>query len=136
MSYYGNTINDSPVIVGKATAALSGAEFLAVKFDANGGIVKASTAGEAVLGLLPAEQGNVAAGDDVTVQIKECGLWKAGAAVDAGAILTTDADGKCKTAAAGNFILAVALEKASAAGDIIKVQICKAGYVNPAASGN
>ena len=83
MSYYGNTINDSPVIVGKATAALSGAEFLAVKFDANGGIVKASTAGEAVLGLLPAEQGNVAAGDDVTV---------------------------------------------------IKVQICKAGYVNPAAT--
>ena len=61
MSYYGNTINDSPVIVGNATAALSGAEFLAVKFDANGGIVKASTAGEAVLGLLPAEQGNVAA---------------------------------------------------------------------------
>lgn len=132
MNYYGNTINDSPVIVGKATSALTDAEFLAVKFDSSGGIVKASTAGEATLGLLPAEQGNVAAGDDVTVQIKECGLWKAGAAIAAGALLTTDANGKCQTAVAGNFILAVALEKASAANDIIKVQICKAGYVNPA----
>lgn len=132
--FIGTTINDSPVIVGKATAALSGAEFLAVKFDTSGGIVKASTAGEATLGLLPAEQGNIAAGDDVTVQIKECGLWKAGAAVAAGALLTTDANGKAKTAAAGNFILAVALEAASAADEVIKVQICKAGYVNPAAS--
>lgn len=130
--FNGTTINDSPVIVGKATAALSGAEFLAVKFDTSGGIVKASTAGEATLGLLPAEQGNIAAGDDVTVQIKECGLWKAGAAVAAGALLTTDANGKAKTAAAGNFILAVALEAASAADEVIKVQICKAGYVNPA----
>lgn len=130
--FIGTTINDSPVIVGKATAALSGAEFLAVKFDTSGGIVKASTAGEATLGLLPAEQGNIAAGDDVTVQIKECGLWKAGAAVAAGALLTTDANGKAKTAAAGNFILAVALEAASAADEVIKVQICKAGYVNPA----
>ena len=130
--FIGTTINDSPVIVGKATAALSGAEFLAVKFDTSGGIVKASTAGEATLGLLPAEQGNIAAGDDVTVQIKECCLWKAGAAVAAGALLTTDANGKAKTAAAGNFILAVALEAASAADEVIKVQICKAGYVNPA----
>ena len=129
--FIGTTINDSPVIVGKATAALSGAEFLAVKFDTSGGIVKASTAGEATIGLLPAEQGNIAAGDDVTVQIKECGLWKAGAAVAAGALLTTDANGKAKTAAAGNFILAVALEAASAADEVIKVQICKAGYVNP-----
>lgn len=130
MNFYGNTINDSPVIVGKATDKLEGAEFLAVKFDANGGIVKASTAGEAALGLLPAEQGNIDAGNDVTVQIKECGLWKAGAAVAAGALLTTDAAGKCKTAATGNFILAVALESASAADEIIKVQICKAGFAD------
>lgn len=130
MNFYGNTINDSPVIVGNATAKLEGAEFLAVKFDSNGGIVKASTAGETTLGLLPAEQGNIDAGNDVTVQIKECGLWKAGAAVAAGALLTTDATGKCKTAETGNFILAVALESASAADEIIKVQICKAGFAD------
>lgn len=130
MNFYGNTINDSPVIVGKAAGKLEGAEFLAVKFGASGNIVKASAEGEATLGLLPAEQGNIDAGNDVTVQIKECGLWKTGSAVAAGALLTTDASGKCKTAAAGNFILAVALESASAADEIIKVQICKAGYVS------
>lgn len=131
--YIGTTINDSPVIVGKAAAKLSDAEFLAVKFDTNGKIAKASTAGENVLGLLPAEQGNIAAGDDVTVQIKECGLWKAGAAVAAGAELATDANGKCVTATAGKFIAAIALEAATAADEIIKVQIVKAGY-KPAAS--
>lgn len=128
MNYYGSTINDSPVIVGKATAALNDAEFLAVKFDTNGGIVKPSTAGEAVLGLLPAEHGNVAAGGDVTVQIKECGLWKAGEAVKAGDELTTDANGKAIKSAAGNFITAIALEAANATDDVVKVQIVKAGY--------
>lgn len=123
--YFGTTINDSPVIVGKATAKLEDAEFLAVKFDSTGGIVKASTAGENCLGLLPAEQGNIAAGDDVTVQIKECGLWKTGAAVAAGAELAVDANGKCKTATAGQFILAIALEAAAAADAVIKVQIIK-----------
>lgn len=126
--YFGTTINDTATIVGSATAALKDAEFLAAKFDANGGIVKASVAGEHILGLLPAEQGNVEAGNDVTVQIKECGLWKAGAAIAAGAELATDANGACVTATAGDFIAAVALEAAAAAGDVIKVQIIKAGY--------
>ena len=128
MSYIGTTINDSPVIAAEATVALSGAEFLAVKFDSDGGIVKADTAGENVIGLLPAEQGDIGAGETVTVQIKECGLWKVGEAVAVGAELTTDADGKAVTAASGNFITAIALEAASAADEIIKVQIAKAGY--------
>ncbi|MCD8308899.1 MAG: DUF2190 family protein [Clostridia bacterium] len=128
MAFIGTTINDSPVIAGTATAAFTSAEFLAVKFDSDGGIVKADTAGENVLGLLPAEQGDIEAGNTVTVQIKECGLWKAGAAVAAGDELTTDANGKCTTAASGNFILAIALEAATAADEVIKVQIVKAGY--------
>lgn len=128
MSYYGTTINDSPVIAGEPATALSSAEFLAVKFDSNGKIVKASIAGENVLGLLGAEDGNRKAGDTVSVQIKECGLWKAGAAVAAGAELATDANGKAVTATSGTFILAIALEAASAADEVIKVQIVKAGY--------
>lgn len=133
MNYYGTTINDSPTIAGIAAADLSDAEFLAVKFDASGKIVKASTAGENVLGLLGAEEGNRSAGDTVSVQIKECGLWKASAAIAAGAELATTADGKCATATGGQFITAIALEAASAANEVIKVQIVKAGY-KPAAS--
>ena len=70
----------------------------------------------------------IAAGADVTVQVKDIGLWKTGAAVKAGAELMADATGKAVTATAGKFILAVALEAATAADQIIQVQICKAGY--------
>ena len=128
MGYIGTSINDSSVIVGSATAALTDAAFLAAKFDDNGGIVLADTAGELCLGILPAEQGDITAGEDVTVQIKECGLWKTGEAVAAGAALATDAAGKCVTAASGNFILGIALEAAAEADTVIKVQIVKAGF--------
>lgn len=128
MSYFGTTINDSPVIAGVAAAAITGAEFLAVKFDDNGKIVKASTAGENVLGLLGAEMGEYKAGENVSVQIKECGLWKTGGAVAAGAELAVDANGKCKEAGAGDYVLAIALESATEAGEVIKVQIVKSGF--------
>ena len=128
MSYFGTTINDSPVIAGVAAAALSGAEFLAVKFDSSGKIAKASVAGEIVLGLLGAEEGDRAAGGTVSVQIKDGGLWKASGPIAAGKELTTDANGKCKEAGAGDYVLAIALESAAADGDVIKVQIVKAGY--------
>lgn len=135
MSFYGTTINDSPTVAGIAAAAISGKEFTAVSYDGNGKIVANATKGKNVLGLLGAEHGDVAAGGTVTVQVKDIGLWKTGAAVAAGAELTSDVNGKAVTAAAGEFITAIALEAASAADEVIKVQIVKAGYVNPT-SGN
>ncbi len=122
-------INDSPVITGKATAAIENGAFLAAKFDANGGIVLAG-AGENALGLLIATTPeNVAAGEDVTVQIKDIGLWVTGDAISAGAELTPDANGAAVTAAVGNYVTAIALEAAAAAGQVIKVQIVKSGKV-------
>ena len=120
-------INDSPVITGKATAAINNGAFLAVKFDGNGGIVLAG-AGENALGLLIATTPEkVAAGEDVTVQIKDIGLWKTGGAVAAGAELTSGTNGAAVTAAAGNYVTAIALESATVAGKVIKVQIVKSG---------
>jgi len=120
-------INDSPVITGKATAAINNGAFLAVKFDGNGGIVIAG-AGENALGLLIATTPEkVEAGEDVTVQIKDIGLWITGAAVAAGAELTSDANGAAVTAAQGDYVTAIALEAATAAGQVIKVQIVKSG---------
>lgn len=120
-------INDSPVITGKAATAIENGAFLAAKFDANGGIVLAG-AGENALGLLIATTPeNVAVGEDVTVQIKDIGLWKTGGAVAAGAELTPDANGAAVTAAAGKYVTAIALEAATAAGQVIKVQIVKSG---------
>ncbi len=125
--YLGTSINDSAVITAKANAAINNGDFLAAKFS-NGKIVKCSVAGENAMGLIMPGQEAIAAGGDVNIQIKEIGLWKTGAAVAAGAEVTTNADGKAITATAGAFILGIALEEAVAADAVIKVQIVKAGY--------
>lgn len=128
--FISTAINDTPTIVGKAAAPLAAAECLAVKFDAAGDVVLAG-AGEPAMGVsLPTTEHLVAANGDITMQIKDIGLWKTGAAVLPGAELASDAVGKCVTAAAGNFILAYALEGAAAPDTIIRVQIVKAGYKN------
>lgn len=127
--YIGTSINNSATIVGKASADIAVGEFLAAKFS-SGKIAVCGTAGENALGLIIPGQEDIKANEDVNVQIKDIGLWKTGAAVSAGAELTTDADGKAITATSGAFILAIALEGATAADAVIKVQVVKAGYKN------
>ena len=126
MSYHGTGINDSPTIAAKAAANITDGAFLAAKLTAGGAAV--CGAGEAAVGLFIPETENPKAGEDVTMQVKDIGLAKVGAAVNAGDLLSSDADGKLIQAASGNYILAQALETAAAADQIIPVQICKAGY--------
>lgn len=125
--YIGTSINNSATIVGKASADIAVGEFLAAKFS-SGKIAVCGTAGENALGLIIPGQEDIKANEDVNVQIKDIGLWKTGDAVEAGAELTTDADGKAVTATEGAFILAIALESAAAEGAVIKAQVIKAGY--------
>jgi hypothetical protein len=128
--YLSTAINDTPTIVGKAGAPMLNAAFHAAKFDAQGNIVPAA-AGDNAIGLFVGTTPDVvAAGDDVTVQIKDVGLWVTGAAVLAGAEVASNAGGQAITAAANAFIVGIALETAAAPGAVIKVQIVKAGYKN------
>lgn len=130
-TYFGTSINDSPTIVLPAKEKIENAQGIALVID--GGEFTKPTAGANVIGLsLFTNDETVQAGDDITVQVKDIGKWIAGEAVAVGDELTTDAEGKAVKAAEGNFITAVALSKATAAGDVIKVQIIKAGY-KPAA---
>lgn len=126
------SINPSATVLVKAAAAIEDVRYRAVKFDENGGLVLASTAGETFLGIaIPTTGdaiGKVAVGDGVDVQIKEMGMAMAGGAVVAGAPLTTDANGKLVTAAAGNFVIGYAIDSAAADGDIIQIQIAKGYY--------
>lgn len=124
--YIGTSINESPVIAAQAGEAITDGALCAVTMDADG-VKIAATAGGVAVGLLIPETDDVAAGDTVTVQVKDMGLWKTGAAVAAGDLLATDAAGKATKAAAGNFVLAQALEAATAADQVIHVQIIKAG---------
>lgn len=123
-------INDTPTIVGKAGIPLVNAALHAAKFNAQGEIVPAAAGDNAVGLFIASTPDNVAAGEDVTIQIKDVGLWVTGAAVLAGAEVAVNAAAQAITAAANAFIVGIALETATAAGQVIKVQIVKAGYKN------
>ncbi len=131
--YIGTSINESPVIAAQAGKAITDGALLAVSMDADG-VKVVDTAGAVAMGLLIPETDDVAAGDTVTVQVKDMGLWKTGGAVAPGDLLTPDATGKATKAASGNFVLAQALEAATAADQVIHVQIIKAGFAAAAAA--
>ncbi len=129
MSYIGNSINASPTIAGRAGAAIPGGAGLAVKYDANGCIVPCATAGEPALGVIIMQQGDVAVGDSVTVQIKDVATCVSGGAVSKGALVAVNASAQAVAAEAGAFAIGMALSGASAAGQMVQVQICKCGFV-------
>ena len=126
MSVLGTAINPSPTIVMPAKAAITNPRYLALAVDA--GKVKLPAAGDPVIGIAIGENDTVAADEMVDIQIKDIGKWIASGAIAVGAEVATDANGKAATAASGDFIVGFALTAASAAGDIIQVQITKSGY--------
>ena len=130
-TYLGSSINESPTIVLPAGEKLENARAIALAFN-NGAVVKPA-AGANVIGISIIETDEtVEKGTDVDIQIKDIGKWTAGEEITAGAELAADKDGNAVAAKAGDFIVGIALNGASEAGTLIKVQICKAGY-KPAA---
>ena len=126
--YNGTIINPSPMIIAAAGAAITGGPFTAVAFDASGKFVTATKSNIPVGILVAEEEKDIAIGDEITAQVKDMSAWKTGAAVATGDLLASDDAGCAIKATEGLFILAVALEAASAAGQVIKVQITKSGY--------
>lgn len=129
MSYIGDSINASPTIAERAGAAIPGGAGLVVKYDANGCIVPCATAGEPALGVIIMQQGDVTVGDSVTVQIKDVATCVSGGAVSKGALVAVNASAQAVAAEAGDFAIGMALSGASAAGQMVQVQICKCGFV-------
>ena len=121
MSYSTHPIDKTPTIRGVAGSAIASPALLAVKFDANGKMILPS-AGDSVIGIVLADTDDIKSGDPVHVQIKDITYWIAGGTIKAGAMLKTDASGKCVTATAGDVVNAIALE-AAASGAPCKVLI-------------
>lgn len=122
MTYLATSINESPVIVDKAGATIADVRGKAVKFDDNGYFALAG-AGESAIGIgIMTNDENIAAGQDVHVQIKDIGLVYAGAAIKKGAELSAGADGVLVPATSG-AVCAIALESAAAAGVYIKARL-------------
>lgn len=121
------SMNQSPTMVVKVKSDLGDVRGKAVKFD--GEEVTYPVAGEMPVGFaLLSESDEVKAKDEITVQIKDIGMWMAGAAVVTGDFLATDTEGLCQKATQGQYIFARALSGASAKGDYVTVQIIHAGY--------
>lgn len=122
MSYMTHPIDNTPTIRGVAGAAIENPALLAVKFNTDGKLVLPA-AGDAVIGIVLADEGAVKAGDPLHIQIKDITYWIAGGAIKAGDMLKATAEGKCVAATAGDVVNAIALEATSAAGDLCKVMI-------------
>jgi len=126
-TYFGSSINESPVIVFPAGERLEDARGIALMIK-DGAVVKPK-AGTNVIGLSIIETDEIVEqGADVDIQIKDIGKWAAGAEIEAGVELATDANGKAVAAATGDFIVGIALSSATKAGTWVKVQITKSGY--------
>lgn len=124
MEYSG--INESPTIDLLAASELTAPQGVALALSATGAALPAAGA-DAVGIALVSNPEKVAANGRVDVQISGCGLWKAGGAFDAGDLLATDAKGQAVKAETGNYVIARALETATAAGDLIKVKLINSG---------
>ncbi len=133
MSFNNASINESPTIVEIAAAAMTDPAMKAVKYDANGKVVFAGTGEDAIGIVLPCVDG-AKAGDRIDIQIKAIGKWLAGGAIAKGAKLAVDADGKATAATYGAHVIGTALEAATAAGDIVLVDLTKEGEALAAAN--
>ena len=128
MTYISTSVNPSAIISEKAGAAMTDPAFFIAKFNTDGGVVKAA-AGDCALGVfMPTNDGAIAQGDGVDIQVKDIGYVKTGAAITKGAAIAADANGKAIPATSGKFILGFALASAAAADEVILMQITKSGY--------
>ncbi|MCU7380509.1 hypothetical protein OBO34_19540 [Clostridiales Family XIII bacterium ASD5510] len=118
-------INPSPTITGEAGAAIDDVRCKGVKYDDNGKIVLASTAGEAIIGVgIITNNAATAVGEDVDIQVKDIGAVLIGADVKAGAELAVDANGTFHTATASQFVAAISIETGKA-GQVVRAQMVK-----------
>lgn len=140
-TYMGTGIVDSQTVTFKAAAAVDDVRGRAIALDANGKAVLASDPSKPIIGIavlcagadntLDGKDGAINIGDDVDIQVKDMGYGVAGAAITAGTELTTNASGMLVPAAAGNFIVATALNTVVKSGRVF-LQITK--YMKGAAS--
>lgn len=133
-NFMNNGILSSSTITAKAGAALTDPRGRALKFDENGCVVLADTAGEFVAGIgLLMMDVEVEAGKDVDIQVQDFGYAYAGADIKRGEALAVDATGALVPAASGNFIVGVAHEDATA-DHFFRVRVCMMGYMAAAAA--
>ena len=125
-NFNGTQINSSVTIVEKAGADIVDCRNRILKYDGDGNVALAAAGTDIPIGvaLIEAgynditgrESGKLTIGDDVDIQIKDIGYVLAGAEISKGSEITSGADGKAAVATSGDYVLGIALSKASADG--------------------
>ena len=133
-NFNGVQINQSVTIVEKAGAEIADCRNRAMVYDASGNVILATDGTKPIVGIALIEagmndisgvdSGKVAAGEDVDIQIKDIGFILAGAEITKGTEVTACADGLGAAAAAGDYVIGIALDAAAANG-YCRIQIVK-----------
>lgn len=122
----GSVINGSQTISVETASALELGPFVAAAF-ADGKICKCNDSLIPFGITITETDENVAAGEDVYIQIKDISVWKTGGAFAVGEALASDAEGRAVKAVSGKFILGFALEESVGENQLVRVQISKSG---------
>lgn len=131
--YLNAFINNSATIRDVLAADVTDAPHKAVTYDSDGKLILPAAAGDPAIGFILSDtpatiEGVTKAGTEVDVLIKNIGLALAGGAISKGDFVTTDATGALTKAESGNYILGIAMTQATAAGELVQVQITHSGY--------
>lgn len=133
-NFNGTQINNSATIVEKAGAEITDCRNKIMKYDENGDVVLATAGTDIPIGVAliesgcndisGAESGKVSTGDDVDILVKDIGFVLAGATITKGQEITAGANGLAAVAAAGNYVLGIALSSAKE-NEYCRIQITK-----------
>lgn len=131
--YLNAFMNNSATIRDVLAADITDAPHKAVAYNSDGKLALPAANGDPAIGILLSDtaandSGVSPAGTEVDVLIKNIGLALAGAAIKKGEAVTATTTGAVKKADAGNFILGYAMTAATAAGELVQVQLTKSGY--------
>lgn len=124
-TYIGSTINDSSTITAFSAAEIEEARGKIVKFNDDGKVEVCTSATDPLAGVIILQgEPDVAENEDITVQIKDIGIVRAGGEIKKGEYVTSDAEGKAVKASSGNNILGMATRDGVTDG-FVTVQIVK-----------
>lgn len=133
-NYRGAQFNQSPTIVEQAGAKIEDVRNLIMKYDDNGNVVPATAGTDIPVGIALIEtgcnditgqtSGKVEVGDNVDILIKDRGVCLAGAEIKKGQEVAAGANGLAAVAAAGDYVLGIAMSNAKA-DEYLEVQISK-----------
>ena len=131
--YLNAFINNTATIRDVLAADVQDAPHKVLAYNAEGKLALPAADGDPAIGIILSDaptndSGITPSGAEVDVLIRHIGLAEAGAAVAKGDFLTATADGTVRKAAAGEYVLGIAMTAATAAGELAQVYITHSGY--------